>query len=102
VAREQYEQLYGTKVKLSGLVVSVDHPFLACSPGNYTVHNLPKRIFSFLHLQVHTNQLISDGIIQEEDGTLSLLEIKCPFSAMKVTNTDEAMSIVSIYYIIII
>ena len=52
-AKKKYEEISGTEVMPSGLVVKADQPWLCCSP---------------------------DGFVKEEEGNFLLLEIKCPVS----------------------
>ncbi len=53
IAREQYKVLYRKEVVETGLVVNKDLPWLGSSP---------------------------DGVVFEEDGSTTVLEIKCPSS----------------------
>ncbi len=53
IAKDQFSILFKKEVHPSGLVVSEELPWLACTP---------------------------DGLIKEENGSISVLEIKCPSS----------------------
>lgn len=94
IARSAFETLHKVSVKLCGLVIDNELPYLAASPGNiFVISNYNY----FNNKKQYSIILFLDGLID----TNAIIEIKCPYVAKDSISAIEAINnkLVCIYNI---